>query len=68
MLIAVDGVAVRKAVKQIAVDIHGAKKVAERGWYPDSDLRAQVRRLVEKARELMKGDYLELAAGRRPRL
>jgi len=34
----------------------------------DSDLRAQVRRLVEKARILMKGGYLELAAGECPRL
>ena len=68
MLKAVDGVAAKKTVKQIAVDIHGAEKVAAKGWYPDSDLRAQVRRLVEKARFLMKDGYLELAAGHRPRL
>lgn len=63
-----DGLAARKTAPQIARDIHGAERMAERGWERDSDLRAQVRRLVKKARELMQGGYLDLAAGRRPRL
>ena len=68
MLKAVDGLAAKKSVQELALDIHGAEKVAEKGWYSDGDLRAQVRRLVKKARGLMKGGYLDLAAGRRPRL
>ena len=32
-------------------------------WDPDGDVQAQVRRLVKKARVLMKGGYLKLAAG-----
>lgn len=66
MLIAVDGVAARKTVQQIAVDMHGADRIAA-DWEPDSAVRAQVRRLVTKARGLMQGGYLDLAAGRRPR-
>ena len=53
---------------QIAGDIHGADTSAVRDWDNDSDVRAQVRRLVKKAHFLMKGGYLELAAGERPRL
>ena len=65
---AVEGLAARRSVRQIAGDIHGADAAAVIDWDPDSDVRAQVRRLVEKARFLMKGGYLELAAGERPRL
>ena len=53
---------------QIARDIHGADASAVQDWDNDSDVRAQVRRLVKKARFFMKGGYLELAAGQRPRL
>ena len=42
--------------------------VAGEGFNDESALRAQIRRLVEKAEFLMQGGYLELAAGRRPRL
>ena len=58
----------RKTVPQIARDIHGADAEAVVDWEPDSNVRAQVRRLVKKARFLMKGGYLELAAGEQPRL
>ena len=68
MLTAVEGLAMRKTVPQIARDIHGADANAVQDWDPDSDVRAQVRRLVKKARFLMKGGYLELAAGQQPRL
>lgn len=68
LLTAVDGLAARRSVRQIAGDIVGADAEAVVDWDPDSDVRAQVRRLVERARFLMRGGYLELAAGRRPRL
>lgn len=40
--------------------------MASEGFDHDSALRARVRRLAEKARYLMRGGYLELAAGRQP--
>ncbi|MCY3793774.1 MAG: DUF2285 domain-containing protein [Gammaproteobacteria bacterium] len=63
-----EGLAARRSVRQIAGDIHGADADAVADWEPDSDVRAQVRRLVRKARFLMKGGYLELAAGQQPRV
>ena len=68
MLTAVEGLAARRSVREFAGDIHGADAGAVVDWDNDSDVRAQVRRLVKKARFLMKGGYLELAAGERPRL
>lgn len=65
---AVDGLAARKSVREIAGDIHGAEAEAVVDWEPDSDVRAQVRRLVKRARFLMRGGYLGLAAGERSRL
>ena len=62
------GLAARKSHRWIAAAIHGEDAVAGDRWDNDSDLRAQIRRLVKKARFLMQGGYLELAAGRRPRL
>ena len=67
MLIAVAGLAARKSHRWIAAAIHGEDAVAGDRWDNDSKLRARIRRLVEKAELLMKGGYLELAAGRRPR-
>ena len=64
----VEGPAALKMMPQIAVDIRGADASAVQDWDNDSDVRAQVRRLVKKARFLKKGGYLELAAGQRPRL
>ena len=68
MLKAVEGLAAKKKLPQIALDVYGADKVADRGLHSDGDLRAAARRLVRKARFLMRGGYLDLAAGRRPRL
>ena len=65
---AVEGLAAGKKLPQIAVDVYGADRVGDKGLDSDGDLRAKARRLVKKARWLMKGGYLELAAGRRPRL
>ena len=65
---AVEGLAAGKKLPQIARDVYGADRVSDKGLDSDSDLRARARRLVKKARWLMKGGYLELAAGRRPRL
>ena len=68
MLKAVEGLAAGKKLAQIALEVYGSERVADRGLDSDSDLRARARRLVKKARFLMKGGYIELAAGRRPRL
>ena len=67
-MIAVAGLAARKSQRRIAAAIHGEDAVAGDGFNDESALRAQVRRLAEKARFLMQGGYLELAAGQRPRL
>ncbi len=63
-----EGLAARKSQRRIAAAIHGEAAVAGEGFDHESALRAQIRRLVEKARFLKQGGYLELAAGRRPRL
>ena len=68
LLTAVEGLAARKSVRQIARAIHGVDAVPVTDWDPESDVRAQVRRLVKKAWFLMRGGYLELASGRRRRL
>ena len=65
---AVEGLVAGKTLPQIALDVYGPDTVADRGLHSDGDLRAAARRLVGKARFLMQGGYLELAAGRRPRL
>ena len=65
---AVEGLAAGKKLPQIALDVYGADRVADRGLDSDGDLRARARRLVAKAKFLMKGGYLDLAAGQRPRL
>ena len=65
---AVEGLAAGKKLRQIALDVYGPDMIADRGWHADGDLRAAARRLIKKARFLMKGGYLELAAGLRPRL
>ncbi len=67
-MIAVEGLAARKSQRRIAAAIHGEAAVAGEGLNDESALRAQIRRLVEKAQFLMRGGYLELAAGQRPRL
>ena len=68
MLKAVEGLAAGRKFAEIALEVYGAERVADRGLDSDGDLRARARRLVKKARFMMKGGYMELAAGRRPRL
>ena len=68
LLIAVAGLAARKSQRWIAAAIHREAAVAGDGFDNGSDLRAQIRRLVKKARFLMQGGYLELAAGLQPRM
>ena len=53
----------RKSWRQIAVQLYGAKRVAE-GWSTESPMRSRVRRLGKKARFLMESGYRDLAAGR----
>ena len=68
LLIAVEKLAARKSQRRIAAAIHGEAAVAGDRWDNDSKLRARIRRLVRKAEFLMKDGYLELAAGRRPKM
>ncbi len=68
MLKAVAALAAGKKFPQVALEVYGAERIGEKGLDSDSDLRAKARRLVKKAQFLMKGGYIELAAGRRPRL
>ena len=69
MLKAVAALAAGKTkLPQIALEVYGAERIGEKGLDSDGDLRATARRLVKKAKFLMKGGYIDLAAGRRPRL
>ena len=63
-----EALAARKSQRETAFAVYGADSAAVRDWDPDGEVRAQVRRLVGKARMFMRGGYLEFAAGRRPRL
>ena len=58
----------KRKLAQVALEVYGAERIGEKGLDSDGDLRARARRLVKKARFLMRGGYIELAAGRRPRL
>ena len=58
----------KRKLAQVALEVYGAERIGENGLESDGDLRARARRLVKKAEFLMKGGYIELAAGRRPRL
>ena len=49
LLTAHDGHIAGKSMREIAVDLYGAERVAAE-WTPDGGLRAQTRRLVHKAR------------------
>ena len=49
LLIAPDRHAAGKSMREIAVDLYGAERVAVE-WTPDGVLRAQTRRLLRKAR------------------
>ena len=63
LLTVLDGRLAGKSWRETAVDLYGADGVAS-NWYPDSWMRARVRRRGKKARELMEQGYRELAAGR----
>ena len=49
LLIALDGNDAGKSMREIAVDVYGAERVAAE-WAPDGVLRAQTRRLLRTAR------------------
>ena len=61
LLIALDGDKAKKEARQIAEEIWGVDEVAP-DWYPDCPLRSKVRRRIKRARYLMEGGYLKLAA------
>ena len=47
--VALSGIRSGKSMREIAVDLYGADKVAA-GWHRDGWMRAKVRRLVSRAR------------------
>lgn len=49
--------------REIAEAVFGADAAADR-WHADSDLRAQVRHILSRAKDLMAGGYLRLAGVR----
>ena len=49
LLMALDGHIAGRSMREIAVDLYGAERVAAE-WAPDGVLRAQTRRLLRKAR------------------
>ncbi|SEL95046.1 hypothetical protein SAMN05428989_2962 [Pseudoxanthomonas sp. GM95] len=55
-----DAVLAGASQREIAIGLFGRQVVAD-GWHADSDLRARVRRLVRRGRELMDGGYRRLA-------
>ena len=61
LLIALDGDKAEKEARQIAEEIWGKDEV-DPDWYPDCPLRSKVRRRIKRARYLMEGGYLKLAA------
>ena len=56
-----DGDKAEKEARQIAEEIWGVDEV-DPDWYPDCPLRSKVRRRIKRARYLMEGGYLKLAA------
>ena len=59
---ALDGRLAGKSLRQIAVDLYGAARVAEE-WRSDSSMRGRVRWRVKQALKLMNGGYRDLIAG-----
>ena len=53
------GLQAGKKPRQIAEDIYGADEV-KANWYPDSGMRSQVRRRIDKARALADGGWRDL--------
>ena len=56
---ALDGTLAGASQRGVAEVLFGITTVAER-WYDDSDLRAQVRRLIRRGQTLMEGEYRRL--------
>ncbi len=56
---ALDGTLAGTSQRGVAEVLFGITTVAER-WYEDSDLRAQVRRLIRRGQTLMGGEYRRL--------
>ena len=61
------GLRADKKPRQIAVDIYGADEV-KANWYPDSGMRSQVRRWIDKARALSNTVCFRLPGCRRAAL
>jgi hypothetical protein len=53
---ALDGAGEGASQREIAAGVFG-EEIAVASWHPDSDLRAQVRHLLRRARSLMAGGY-----------
>ena len=61
LLKALEGIVAGKSAPEIAIDMYGADEVEDH-WDSDGWLRSKTRRRIAKARAMMKGDYLKLAA------
>lgn len=57
---ALDGTLAGASLRTVAGVLFGPDAVAE-GWHADGDLRARVRRLVQRGKKLMRGGYRRLA-------
>lgn len=57
---ALDGTLAGASLRTVADVLFGPDAVAE-GWHADGDLRARVRRLVQRGKNLMRGGYRRLA-------
>lgn len=57
---ALDGTLAGASLRSVADVLFGPDAVAE-GWHADGDLRARVRRLVQRGKKLMRGGYRRLA-------
>ena len=57
---ALDGTLAGASLRTVADVLFGPEIVAE-GWHADGDLRARVRRLVQRGKKLMQGGYRRLA-------
>ena len=54
-----DGLRAGKKPREIAVDIYGAEEVRDM-WYPDSGMRSQMRRWLDKADAMIGGGWRDL--------
>lgn len=62
LLTALEGRLAGRSLREIAVDLYGAARVAEE-WGSDGSMRARVRWRVKQALGLMNGGYRDLVAG-----